>query len=81
MDFSTFLALMYLRAPAMRRMNAEMISRHLQIRCYAYGINEKAFDTLTRLRGLGLFSMPRALPINGLAGKVCTTAGGWGRWL
>ena len=36
---------------------------------------------LARLRGLGVFSMPRPLPINGLAGKVCTTAGGWGRWL
>jgi prevent-host-death family protein len=36
---------------------------------------------LTRLRGLGVFSMPRPLSINGLARKVCTTAGGWGRWL
>jgi hypothetical protein len=36
---------------------------------------------LTRLRGLGVFSMPRPLSINGLAGKVCTTAGGWRGWL
>jgi hypothetical protein len=35
---------------------------------------------LTRLRGLGVFSMVRPLPINGLAGKVCTTGGGEGRW-
>jgi transposase len=29
---------------------------------------------IARLRGLGVFAMPRPLPINGLAGKVCTTA-------
>lgn len=47
-DFSTFLAIMYLRTPAMRRMNAEMISRGIQTLCYAYGINDKAFDALNR---------------------------------
>ena len=45
-DFATFLALMYVRTPAMRRMGAEMIGRHMQILCYAYGNNEKAFDAL-----------------------------------
>lgn len=48
MDFSTFLALMYLRTPAMRRMNAELMSRYMQILCYAYGTNEKAFDALNQ---------------------------------
>ena len=47
-DFATFLALMYVRTPAMRRMGAEMIGREMQIRCYAYGSNEKAFDALNR---------------------------------
>ena len=32
---------------------------------------------LTRLRGLGVFSVSRPLPINGLVGKVCTTRGVW----
>ena len=40
-----------------------------------------ANSVLTRLRGLGAFSMLRPLPINGLAGEVCTTAGCWERWL
>jgi hypothetical protein len=47
-DFATFLALMYVRTPAMRRMGAEMVGRQLQIMCYAYGTNEKAFDALNR---------------------------------
>ena len=47
-DFATFLALMYVRTPAMRRMGAEMVGRHMQIMCYAFGINEKAFDALNR---------------------------------
>ena len=34
---------------------------------------------IARLRGLGVFSIPRPLLINGLAGKVCTTGGDWGR--
>ena len=47
-------------------------------------IEDAAFNTgraLTRLRGLGGFSILRPLPINGLAGKVCTTGVGWGCWL
>jgi hypothetical protein len=36
---------------------------------------------LTRLRGLGVLSILRPLPINGLDGKVCTIGVGWGRWL
>jgi hypothetical protein len=47
-DFSAFLAIMYVRTPAMRRMIAEMISRGAQILNYAYGTNEKAFDALYR---------------------------------
>jgi hypothetical protein len=47
-DFATFLALMYVRTPAMRRMGAEMIGRQMQILCYAYGSNEKAFEGLNR---------------------------------
>jgi hypothetical protein len=47
-DFAAFLAIMYVRTPAMRRMSAEMISRGAQILNYAYGINEKAFDSLSR---------------------------------
>jgi hypothetical protein len=48
MDFARFLALMYFRTPAMRRMSAEMVSRSLQIMCYAYAINDRAFEALTR---------------------------------
>jgi hypothetical protein len=47
-DFATFLAVMYVRTPAMRRMGAEMVGRQLQILCYAYGTNEKAFEALNR---------------------------------
>lgn len=47
-DFATFLALMYVRTPAMRRMSAEMLGRELQILAYAYAENEKAFDTMNR---------------------------------
>jgi len=36
---------------------------------------------LTRLRGLASFARPHPLFINGLAEKVFTTAGGWGRRL
>jgi hypothetical protein len=44
--FSMFLALMYVRTPAMRRMTAEIIGRQIQIMQYAYGSNPKAFDAL-----------------------------------
>jgi hypothetical protein len=47
-DFATFLALMYVRTPAMRRICAEIIGRDLQILAYAYGSNKKAFDALNR---------------------------------
>jgi hypothetical protein len=47
-DFATFLALMYVRTPAMRRMAAEVISRNVQTLNYAYGTNDKAFDALNR---------------------------------
>ena len=33
-------------------------------------------EALTRLRGFAGFSVRHPLPINELAGKVCTTAGG-----
>jgi len=36
--------------------------------------------TLARLRGLGLFWRVCPLLINGLAEKVFTTQGYWGRW-
>jgi hypothetical protein len=47
-DFADFLALMYVRTPAMRRMGAEMIGRQIQTLSYAYGSNEKAFEALNR---------------------------------
>jgi hypothetical protein len=47
-DFSMFLALMYVRTPAMRQMSAEICGRLIQIVNYVYAINEKAFDALTR---------------------------------
>ncbi len=47
-DFATFLALMYARTPAMRRMNAEVYGRELQIRSYAYASNDKAFQRLVK---------------------------------
>ena len=47
-DFSTFIALMYSRTPAMRRMHAETVSRGAQIMNYAYGSNEKAFGALMK---------------------------------
>jgi len=37
-------------------------------------------ERLARLRGLGLFWGSRPLFINGLAEKVFTTRGYWGRW-
>jgi Protein of unknown function (DUF4238) len=48
MDFAQFLALMHVRTPAMRRMNAEIQGRGIQIHNYAYASNPKAFDSLTR---------------------------------
>ncbi len=45
-DFASFLALMYVRTPAMRRMSGELYGRDLQIRAYAYGRDKRAFDAL-----------------------------------
>jgi hypothetical protein len=47
-DFSTFLALMFVRTPAMRRMFGEIVGRGAQIMNYAYASNEKAFDGLIK---------------------------------
>lgn len=47
-DFADFLAFMYVRTPAMRRMSGEMYSRHIQIMCYAYGSNKNAFNALNK---------------------------------
>ena len=45
-DFSTFVALMYLRTPAVRRDAAEIIGREIQIMSYAYGSDDRAFADL-----------------------------------
>jgi hypothetical protein len=47
-DFALFVALLYLRTPAMRRDAANMIGRWIQITNYAYGVHDGAFDGLTR---------------------------------
>ncbi|MGJ0510333.1 MAG: DUF4238 domain-containing protein [Methylocystis sp.] len=47
-DFAQFLALMYLRTPAMRRDFADLTGRMLHTLSYAWGVHEKAFDSLTR---------------------------------
>jgi hypothetical protein len=47
-DFAQFLALMYVRTPAMRRMAAEIHGREVQIRNYAYASDDRAFEALTR---------------------------------
>lgn len=45
--FAIFIALMYTRTPGQRRMIGELIGRQLQVLCYAYGISETAFNTLS----------------------------------
>jgi hypothetical protein len=45
-DFATFLALMYVRTPAMRRMTGELTGRHLQIMTYAHALDDRAFEKL-----------------------------------
>jgi Protein of unknown function (DUF4238) len=45
-DFAQFLALMYVRTPAMRRMAGNVVGREIQIMNYAYASNPKAFDAL-----------------------------------
>jgi hypothetical protein len=63
--FSMFLALMYLRTPAMRRMTAQIIGRQIQIMQYAYGSNQRAFDALLqrleKKQGLTLDAENRSL--------------------
>ena len=49
-DFATFLALMYARTPAMRRMSAEAHGRGLQIMSYAHASDDTVFEsTIKRL--------------------------------
>jgi hypothetical protein len=50
-DFSNFLACVFARTPSMRRMFAETLSRGLQIRNYAYGTNDNAFESFIRRSG------------------------------
>jgi hypothetical protein len=45
-DFATFLAVMYVRTPAMRRISGEIAGRLIQIHAYASGSNEQAFETM-----------------------------------
>jgi len=47
-DFAVFVALMYARTPAMRRMAAEMYGRGLQIMTYAYAENDRVFESLMK---------------------------------
>jgi Protein of unknown function (DUF4238) len=43
-DFATFLALMYVRTPAMRRMRGEGYGRYLQILVYAHAFDDRIFE-------------------------------------
>jgi len=47
-DFSTFLAVMYFRTTAMRKMAAELYARQIQIQTYATAAHEGAFETHIR---------------------------------
>lgn len=47
-NFATFLALMHVRTPTMRRIYAEMMGRGIQIMSHAYGSHPKAFESLLR---------------------------------
>jgi len=47
-DFATFLALMYVRTPAMRRMSGELFGRQVQIMNYAYGSHDMAFEGILK---------------------------------
>jgi hypothetical protein len=44
---------------------------------YRRRVDRNTLTGLARLRGLEKFLIPRPLPINGLAVKVCTTEGDW----
>jgi hypothetical protein len=47
-DFSMFVALMYLRTPAMRRMAGEVYGRGIQTLAYANAANERIFNSLMK---------------------------------
>jgi Protein of unknown function (DUF4238) len=47
-DFASFLAVMYSRTPAMRRISGELTGRLMQSLNYAYGSNEQAFEAILR---------------------------------
>lgn len=47
-DFSTFLAIMYVRTPTMRRMMAEVYAKGLQIQTYATAVHKEAFENTIR---------------------------------
>lgn len=49
-DFSTFLAIMFFRTTAMRRMSAELYARQIQIQSYATSVHDGAFETHIRRR-------------------------------
>jgi hypothetical protein len=44
-NFAQFLAISFFRSPASLRMTGELMGRHMQIMCYAYAINDRAFNT------------------------------------
>ena len=48
-EFSLFLALLYLRTPAMRRDAAESIGRNIQLRNYDYGNSDHKFEEIVQL--------------------------------
>ncbi len=48
MYFSQFAGLMIARTPAMRRTQAEIIGRGIQIQNYAYAVHDEAFESLIR---------------------------------
>jgi Protein of unknown function (DUF4238) len=52
-DFANFLAAMFARTPSLRRMFGEMKSRALQIHNYAYGIDDRAFESFVKRSGEG----------------------------
>lgn len=47
-NFAEFVAMMYFRTPGMRRLNAEIHSRGLQARSFAYAQHDVAFDRLIK---------------------------------
>jgi len=47
-DFATFLALTYVRTPAMRKTFADGLSRAIQIAGYVHPTNTEAFESITR---------------------------------